>query len=104
MARKKMAKRPSLVVKCWWCGKEIDLVKAKWCECSLPVEASSDQFIFDQWSYVKTKVCPHCKSCYHMNPNRSLHGAVKAPPSLRKEGIELLHEDVAKANGWTGSF
>jgi hypothetical protein len=40
-----------------------------------------------------------------MNPNRSLHGAaVKAPPSLRKEGIELLHEDVAKANGWTGSF
>ncbi|UCD57928.1 MAG: hypothetical protein JSV16_02110 [Candidatus Hydrogenedentota bacterium] len=65
-------------MKCWRCGKEFDLLAARWCGCGVNVERPS-------------KVCAHCLHCICSHPdydNETLWG--NAPRYLKQQGFARL--------------
>ena len=70
--------RLSHFVQCSHCGKEFDLILARWCACRLPDSHPS-------------KICPQCGQCICLYPgylNDSLWG--EAPRFLKRHGFTKL--------------
>lgn len=65
-------------VECNNCGKEFDLLAAKWCGCGARVDRPS-------------KVCPYCMQCICLHPdydNEALWN--NAPRYMRRHGFDRL--------------